>query len=407
MRAYARGRMRASAGIDRKAADPMVQVSRPDPANGRVVTDDEYEALAINYAADGIFGTPADTAVVYADSTGRQVKIRSAKMGAVRGQLWKSDPSTDEIVSGLPVNTSGNPRIDRLVLRYDRSTRQVRTQYLQGTPGASPSAPALTQSTSLTSGVYDFPLAKWNVANNYTTIAASDLTVEAWYPHSRGKILCTSTSRPFGVSLTAGMQIYETDTLRSYLWDATNSVWRANSGWELIQEILLGSDTAAMTFNNIPQYYVDLRLTFHGRTTEAVTFSDILMKFNNDGGSNYAQLGLTADQGGSSPGMSDPDTTTPPGAFHVAGSSFNTAVYGFGIAEILGYSNAARSNKIAMCETGIGDFGNVGHFRLRQVSWSNGGSSQTPVALTRVDLLGAASSNLRSGSVGRLYGMRL
>jgi len=207
----------------------MAQKSRPDPANGTVVTSDEYEGLALSYVRDGVVGSPADTPVVYADSTGRRVKVVAGKMANVRGCQWWSDPTTDEIIDTLPANTSGNPRIDRLVLRLNRSTRQVRTQYLQGTPAVTPSAPALTQSTSTSSGNFDMPLARWTVANGYTTVAAADIVTEAWYPQGGGTILCTSTSRPFGVVLVKGLAIYETDSGLRQTW--TGAAWQ-RSDWD-------------------------------------------------------------------------------------------------------------------------------------------------------------------------------
>lgn len=216
----------------------MAQASRPTPDNGYVLTTDEYEGLVLGYAQDGINGSPADTSVVYADSTGRQVKIRAAKRANVRGRLWKSDPSTDEIVSALPANVSGNPRIDRLVLRLNRATGNVASAYIQGTPAASPTAPALTQSTSLTSGSWDFPLARWTVANGYTTIAAGDVTLEGWYITPDGQILCTTTSLPQGLAVHNGMVAYTTNT---------GGEWRYRSNKWLIdvpQVIITTADTA-------------------------------------------------------------------------------------------------------------------------------------------------------------------
>lgn len=190
----------------------MAQTSRPDPATGNVMADYEYEMIGRLFGADYLYGNPSNTATVYADSTGRQVKVRAGRSGIVQGTLWYSDQVTDEIVSGLPANTSGNPRIDRLVLRLDRSTRTVRTQYLQGTPGATPATPALTQSTSVTSGLYDFPLARWQVASGYTTIAASDIVTEAWYCTVPGQVLFRNNSRPQGALVKDGMQGFNYDT---------------------------------------------------------------------------------------------------------------------------------------------------------------------------------------------------
>lgn len=192
----------------------MAQTSRPDPASGSVVADYEYEQLGRLFATDALYGNPSNSAAVYADSTGRQVKLRSGISGLVRGYLWMSDTVSDEIIGSLPANTSGNPRIDRLVLRLTRSTRQVRTLFVQGTASATPVAPALTQDLSVTTGVWDFPLARWQVPAGYTTIAAGDIVTEAWYMTNPGQILCRTNSRPQGAVLKDGTQVFNYDILQ-------------------------------------------------------------------------------------------------------------------------------------------------------------------------------------------------
>jgi hypothetical protein len=55
----------------------------------------------------------------------------------------------------LATNTATNPRVDRLVLRRDLAAQTVLPTVLQGTPAASPAAPAVTQ---VEDGVWDLPL---------------------------------------------------------------------------------------------------------------------------------------------------------------------------------------------------------------------------------------------------------
>lgn len=206
----------------RAAGERSIQVAestRPSSANGYVVSEDEFERLQLGYAEDGVIGHPSDTAVVYADSTGRQYKVRLGKRAIVRGRLWQSDLSADATVT-TTTNTSGNPRIDRAVLRLTRSTGLVEVKTLIGTPAASPSAPALTQGLG-PGGTFEFPLARWTVINNYTTVAAGDIITEAWYPQPTGRIFCTSTSRPQGVAAKNGTLIFETDTSLKYGYNGT------------------------------------------------------------------------------------------------------------------------------------------------------------------------------------------
>ena len=91
-------------------------------------------------------------------------------------------------------NASGNPRIDRIVVRLNYTDRKIEFAVKQGTPAASPSAPALTRDAT----AWEFSLAQIALANGYTTITAGVITDEradealcgyfkyrakpAWYP---------------------------------------------------------------------------------------------------------------------------------------------------------------------------------------------------------------------------------
>lgn len=202
----------------------MAQRSYPSAATG-ALDEPSIENLGSSQAASGVAGTPADAAPVYADNTGRQVKLRTGVRAWVRGRVWESDPATAEAMA-VPTNTSGLPRTDRLVLRLDRSTNNVTAAVLTGTPALTPAPPALTQTFGST-GVYELPLARWTVADGYTTILAADVTTEAWYPQPSGLVACTSTTRPLGAERVTGRSVYEYDTGRFRRWDGTDwTFWR-------------------------------------------------------------------------------------------------------------------------------------------------------------------------------------
>lgn len=229
----------------------MAQYSRPTPDNGRVVTDDDFENLNLGYSVDGLIGATSDTFPIYADSTGRQVKIRINKLALVRGYLWGSDTSADEIVAAT-TNTSGNPRIDRLVLQLSRTTRNVRTALKTGTPAATPTVPALTQNAT-GSGVWEFPLARWQVAAGYTTIAASDIVPEAWYLSSPNTLATLSTwAQPSGSALRSGQLLFETDTGFVSRW--SGSKWLRLDDEQVVvtdQQWLNTVTNTAMTNTNV------------------------------------------------------------------------------------------------------------------------------------------------------------
>lgn len=244
----------------------MAQDSWPSPNHGSgSVTQAEYERIAQRFSDDGVDGTPADTGVVTA-GTGLQVTVRSGVYASVRGFAWSSGTVDTSLAIGS--NSSGSTRVDRVVLRLDRSTWDVRAVVVAGTPGAG--APALTQSTGST-GLFEIPLAQVTVIN-----AAASVTVtrDEQYIGSRVRP-CTSATRP--LAPRRGEQIFETDTSR---WQG----WTGNS-WELIHqdtgELTLGAgfsewapfgDSVGRLIGNV----VSLRL---GRSRTGST----LLRSNQDG----------------------------------------------------------------------------------------------------------------------------
>ncbi|HEX5541975.1 MAG TPA: hypothetical protein VFX60_10525 [Micromonospora sp.] len=195
----------------------MAQNSWPSPGyNNRAVTDLEYERMAARFSDDGVYGSPLDPAVVSAGA-GLQVAIRAGVEASVRGHGWTSGTSTVTLPIGA--NSSGQTRVDRVVLRLDRSTWQVRAVPKQGTPGGG--APALTQQTGDT-GVYEIPLARATVPNGANAVT---ITREELYVGSRRRP-CTSTTR--NPNPMIGEECYETDTGDVRIW--TGKAWQLVSG---------------------------------------------------------------------------------------------------------------------------------------------------------------------------------
>lgn len=156
----------------------MAETSWPSVAGGHVVDDISWETMASQFAADGILGIPSDTPMVYADSTGRQVKIRSGRTALVRGHGWASDPTTD-LTKAISANSSGSTRTDLVVLGLDRTTWAVSCYIKAGTPGAGV-PPALTRQTT-SPGVWEIPLAAVAVPNGASTTNATDVTWIGYY----------------------------------------------------------------------------------------------------------------------------------------------------------------------------------------------------------------------------------
>ena len=208
----------------------MTQVYYPNPFhNGGDVTETEYEKFATGYIVDGIYSTsavpPSDAPLVFADSSGRQVKFKSNAPTFVRGGIWSSDST---VTVSVAANSSGSTRIDLATLRLDRaaSTDPVCAPHvITGTPGNN--APPPTQNAP-GSGVWDLPMAEITVRSGVSAINASDIKPVAWYV-GEPTYLCKSTTRP---PHKFGRRIKEQDTGKEYVSDGSN--WTAvfdDSGW--------------------------------------------------------------------------------------------------------------------------------------------------------------------------------
>lgn len=191
----------------------MAQESYPSPDNAREVTDLQYETLSARFSDDGIYGTPADTAVVSA-GVGLSVNVRANVAGSVRGHGWSSGSDGDTLT--VSANTSGSTRVDRVVLRLDRSTWNVRAVVKEGTPGAG--APALTQDTGDT-GVYEVPVAEVNILSGAGSVT---VTRRELYVGTRLRPATSTTRNPNPVP---GELVFETNTGILRMWDG--SAWRS------------------------------------------------------------------------------------------------------------------------------------------------------------------------------------
>lgn len=209
----------------------MAETSYP-AADGAGVIETTYEKLMACVMGIGRVDSSADRSttlapLVYADSSGRQVKVAANAAYILRGYRWES--GSDGLVVAIPANTSGKTRIDRIVLRLDRSTWTVRVAVLQGSADDAPVPPALTQNTS-SSGVFEVSLAKVTVTSNagvgLPLIATGDVTAEHQYLMPQGHIGATALRSSIGL----GGLYYESDTGRVYFGTTAGDILVAENG---------------------------------------------------------------------------------------------------------------------------------------------------------------------------------
>lgn len=185
----------------------MAQSSGPfdpvDPDNpvspGETLAEAEWE-LMLDRWIDGVIGTPGGTSLraTPSGSTARGVDF-AAGSALVRGHWYKST-AVETLTSDA--NSSGSARIDRAVLRLDRSDNSVTLTKLTGTAGAGP--PVLADSATVT----DRPLWRWTISPG-ATVATALVDERLWAPRPIRRCK-DKANRPIDVQ--AGDLVFEMDT---------------------------------------------------------------------------------------------------------------------------------------------------------------------------------------------------
>lgn len=193
-----------------ETSGPFDPVDPQNPGPGETLAEAEWE-LMLSHLVDGVLGGPGSSNLQASPSgaTARGVDIAAGH--ALARAHWYH--SSDVITHTSSANAAGAPRIDRAVLRLDRSANTVTQELLTGTAGAGP--PALTDNATVT----ERPLWRWTIAPGATTV--SGLTDERQWL-SRTVRPCTSTNRPLDPQ--QGDLAAESDTGRIIQW--TGTAWR-------------------------------------------------------------------------------------------------------------------------------------------------------------------------------------
>lgn len=119
----------------------------------------------------GVFSTEEDFAVAPAEGTSVTVSGGRAWLHPSRWAGF-SVTAREDTTLALPQADSYLPRIDRIVLRYDATSRTTTLQVLQGAAGSSPTAPDISR----TEMVYDLCLAEVARPAGQTSLTTADIT---------------------------------------------------------------------------------------------------------------------------------------------------------------------------------------------------------------------------------------
>jgi hypothetical protein len=233
----------------------VAESSWPTIAGSRAVTDDQYEVMAAGYTADGVISQWTDSAPVFADSSGRQVKIRANFTAIVAGHGYSS--GTSDTIKAVTANASGSTRIDLIVLGLDRTTQAVTAYVKAGTPGAGVPPALLRDARGGGTGKWEIPIGQVSVANGAATLAAATVTNIAWY--SRGDTVATVSTSTLQPEATAYPKREHTDT--GHVFESVSGVWRRypwQTAWGVIggQRYTGGSATPLVTGGGTTEFQV-------------------------------------------------------------------------------------------------------------------------------------------------------
>lgn len=201
----------------------MAETSWPFDSQTSSENDWSYLMRHLSATQDGgVVGSPSSTALkVTGDSSGMQVKL-AAGYGIVRGHMYYNSSTLTIALTAAP--GSGTTRIDSIVLKLDPTANTITAIKVDGTAGASPSAPTLTSNQTDT-GVYYLEIARVNVGTSVSTIAAGDVT--DLRPFIGTKVgVWTTAARPAGTTqfpLVVGQTGFNTTTTTFEAW--TGSAW--------------------------------------------------------------------------------------------------------------------------------------------------------------------------------------
>lgn len=140
---------------------------------GGITYDAEDAAAYFSTRTSGVFSTEEDFAVTVAEDGGTAVTVGAGRAWMHVSRFTGQSVTLREAQTlTLPLADSNLPRIDRVVLRYDATSRSTSLQVLQGAPSSEPAGPDLSR----TEMVYDLCLAEVSRPAGQTSVSAADLT---------------------------------------------------------------------------------------------------------------------------------------------------------------------------------------------------------------------------------------
>jgi hypothetical protein len=188
----------------------MAQTYFPfDSGPGANVQENQWSKMAQHWVGTGVLKTIMNELLVYADSTGMQVKVKSGA-AYIKGHYYEND-----VEGSLAIASSTTlPRIDRAILRCDWTTNTIQLAVLQGTPSITPVAPNLTQTTSR----WEISLAQIAVGASVSTISAASVTDERDFGNGQNVLWSGQSYVGNGITITPTKKLSQCRSGWILLW---------------------------------------------------------------------------------------------------------------------------------------------------------------------------------------------
>lgn len=158
----------------------MAENSFPfDAGAGSSITEDSWTKMARLWVPSGVIRGEMLGLEPFADGSGMNVKHRTGR-GIIEGHYYENDA---EKTLAIGANTSGATRLDRLVVRLDKTANAITSIIIPGVTANT--LPALVRTTT----VWDEPLAQITVANAAASIVADNVQDHRHWSNPSGGLL--------------------------------------------------------------------------------------------------------------------------------------------------------------------------------------------------------------------------
>lgn len=181
----------------------------------------------------------------------------------------------------------------------------------------------------------------------------------------------------------------------------SNKFWdqdTAQGAMEHIATIALTNNlTTTFQFTNIPQTYQDLMMIISARNiTTAVTVSQVIPQFNNDGTTNYSYSVLRGN--GSSPSSGRVSNTNFTYGGSTSSGNATSNVFGSIVFHVLDYASSSKFK--TLLERSAADINGSGEVDLAVSTW------RSTAAITTISMGQSYGTAYEAGSVATLYGIK-